>query len=281
MANFELSKYITVGRYVPRSSVIHRLDARVKLVCFVLWLVAVCALSSITVQIGLLILTLLLFPLAKLPLGYGVSGIRPILPVMIIVILFEIIFVRSGPHTTVLLHAGWFRLTTAGIWLGVVSAARFFSIIWLMSLLTLTTSLSNLTHGLERLLKPLQLLRVPVRDLVMMFTIALRFVPLIAEEAERIMKAQAARGAEFGTAPWWRIDKRTRSVFPILIPLFVGALHRGETLVMAMEVRGYRPGQPRSSYVSLNGQATDAFAFALSTAVLVLAAVCTWGWHLP
>ncbi|WAH35875.1 energy-coupling factor transporter transmembrane component T family protein [Alicyclobacillus dauci] len=280
MANFEVSKYITIGRYIPRDSFIHRMDPRVKLFCFVLWILAVSLLPSVIVQLGLLVLTVCLFAMAKLPMGYGMSGIRPVLPIVIIVLLFEVIFARSGPNATVLIHAGWLKITTTGILLAVISAARFFTIVWLVSLLTLTTSLSNLTHALERLMSPLQAIRVPVRDMVMMFTIALRFVPLLAEEAERIMKAQAARGADFGTAPWWRIDKRTRSVFPILVPLFIGALQRGETLVLAMEVRGYRPGEARSSYVSFSGRRTDVVALLLSIVVIAIAAVATWGWKL-
>ncbi|MFD1673344.1 energy-coupling factor transporter transmembrane component T family protein [Alicyclobacillus fodiniaquatilis] len=280
MANFELTRYITIGRYVPRDSFIHRLDPRIKLLCFVLWVFAVSAFSSIIIQFVLLLLTTVLFLLAKLPLGYALSGVRPAVPLIGIMLIFEILFARSGPDATVLVHAGWLRVTTGGIALALLSVTRFLSIVWLVSLLTLSTSLSNLTHALEQVLSPLRFARIPVGDIVMMLTIALRFVPLLGEEAERLMKAQAARGADFGTARWWQIIRRTKSVFPILIPLFVGALHRGETLVMAMEVRGYRPGQKRTSYVSLEGRKTDAISLVASVIVVGFFAWCTWGWHL-
>lgn len=281
MANFELSKFITVGRYVPRDSLFHRLDPRVKLVCFVLWVIGVSAMSSVVIQLVFLLLMLVMFRFAKLPIGYGTSGVRPVLPALVIVLIFEILFVRSTTSSTVLFSWGWIQISTVSLTLAFISLTKFLGIVWLVSLLTLTTSLSNLTHALGRLLSPLERIKVPVQDLVMMLTVALRFVPLLAEEAERMMKAQAARGAEFGTARWWQIVRRTRSVFPILIPLFVGALHRGETLVMAMEVRGYRPGRPRSSYVSISGGKQDAWALVLSLVVLIVAGLCDWAWRWP
>lgn len=279
MANFDLSKYITIGRYVKGNSPIHQMDPRTKIVCFILWVLTVSVVPSIWVQFGLVICVVMMFLFSDISLGYGMSGIRPLLPVLVVILLFEIFFARSGPTSHTLLVFGWFHLTTGGLWLAGISIARFLSVIWLVSLLTLTTSLSSLTHALGELLKPLNRLRIPTDDIVMVCLLAVRFVPILTAEAERLMKAQAARGAEFGTARWWQLGKRVKSVLPILIPLFVGALRRTETVAMAMEVRGYRPGKPRSSYIQNRFRQADAWFLAISIVFVAISVSAAWLWH--
>ena len=133
----------------------------------------------------------------------------------------------------------------------------------LISLLTLTTSTTELTHGLERLLSPLRRLRFPAHELAMVFTISLRFVPTLAEELEKIMKAQASRGADFGEQGRLRFVQRTRNLIPLLVPLFLSALRRAEDLTLAMEARGYMGGAGRTSFIQLKSAPRDYLALAL------------------
>lgn len=250
MADFELMRYIPIGQYLQTESPLHKMDPRAKLICVVLWLAAISALPSLPSQVFLTLCLIALFPLGRVPIRYGLSGVRSAIPVLIIALPLTVLFYQPplGSHG-VLWRYGVLAISVAGIQLAVLSLLRFLEIVWLVSILTLSTTLSDLTHGLEQLCSPLRRIGVPTRELVLTVTIALRFVPTFALEAEKIMKAQSARGAGFATAKPWQIVRRTRTALPILVPLFLVALHRAEELAMAMEARGYVPGRPRSSYV--------------------------------
>lgn len=248
-SEFELSRNITIGQYVPTNSFIHRLDPRIKLLVFTVLVLAIALNTSYVGNALGLLLSIYLFWASKIPVSYGLSGIKPAIPFIIILAVLQLIFqgnVFSGG--TVYFEYGFILITSESIRLVIVSAVRFVEIILLSSVLTLSTSTTELTHAIQSLLGPLKKIKVPVHELSLIITIAIRFVPTFAIEMEKMMKAQASRGADFGSGEWWRIIQRTKDMLPIIIPLFNIALSRAEDLILAMESRCYTPGNDRSTY---------------------------------
>jgi energy-coupling factor transport system permease protein len=248
-SEFELSRNITIGQYVPTGSFIHRLDPRIKLLVFTILVLAIALNTSYVGNAFGLLLSFYLFWASKIPVSYGLSGIKPAIPFIIILAVLQLIFqgnVFSGG--TVFFEYGFILITSESIRLVIVSAVRFVEIILLSSVLTLSTSTTELTHAIQSLLSPLKKIKFPVHELSLIITIAIRFVPTFAIEMEKMMKAQASRGADFGSGEWWRIIQRTKDMLPIIIPLFNIALSRAEDLILAMESRCYTPGNERSAY---------------------------------
>jgi energy-coupling factor transport system permease protein len=248
-SEFELSRNITIGQYVPTGSFIHRLDPRIKLLLFTILVLAIALNTSYVGNALGLLLSIYLFWVSKIPVSYGLSGIKPAIPFIIILAVLQLIFqgnVFSGG--TVFFEYGFILITSESIRLVIVSAVRFVEIILLSSVLTLSTSTTELTHAIQSLLSPLKKIKFPVHELSLIITIAIRFVPTFAIEMEKMMKAQASRGADFGSGEWWRIIQRTKDMLPIIIPLFNIALSRAEDLILAMESRCYTPGNERSAY---------------------------------
>lgn len=273
-SEFDLSRNITIGQYVPTNSFIHRLDPRIKMLVFVLVVLAIALNTSyIGNAIGLLF-SLYLFYVSKIPISYGLSGIKPAIPFIIILAILQLMFqgsIFSGG--TVYFEYGFILITSESIRLVIVSAVRFVEIIFLSSVLTLSTSTTELTHAIQSLLGPLKKIKFPVHEISLITTISIRFVPTFAMEMEKMMKAQASRGADFGSGGWWRIIQRTKDMFPIIIPLFNIALARAEDLILAMESRCYTPGGERSVYSVYRAGAKDfaVLAFGLIFAALLFA----------
>ncbi|WHY01496.1 energy-coupling factor transporter transmembrane component T [Neobacillus sp. DY30] len=248
-SEFELSRNITIGQYVPTGSFIHRLDPRIKLLVFTILVLAIALNTSYVGNALGLLLSIYLFWASKIPVSYGLSGIKPAIPFIIILAVLQLIFqgnVFSGG--TVFFEYGFILITSESIRLVIVSAVRFVEIILLSSVLTLSTSTTELTHAIQSLLSPLKKIKFPVHEISLIITIAIRFVPTFAIEMEKMMKAQASRGADFGSGEWWRIIQRTKDMLPIIIPLFNIALSRAEDLILAMESRCYTPGNDRSAF---------------------------------
>lgn len=248
-SEFDLSRNITIGQYVPTGSFIHRLDPRIKLLVFTILVLAIALNTSYLGNALGLLLSIYLFWASKIPISYGLSGIKPAIPFIIILAVLQLIFqgnVFSGGK--VFFEYGFILITSESIRLVIVSAVRFVEIILLSSVLTLSTSTTDLTHAIQSLLSPLKKVKFPVHEISLIITIAIRFVPTFAIEMEKMMKAQASRGADFGSGEWWRIIQRTKDMLPIIIPLFNIALSRAEDLILAMESRCYTPGNDRSSY---------------------------------
>lgn len=275
MAIPELSRRITIGQYLPTNSVVHRMDARYKLVAFTIVVLASAFAPTLVGNLILLAFSLVALWISRIPLGYGLSGIRPALPILVVLFLLEMFFYAGAGHSQVLARVGPLTITAGGLSVAVLSVIRFVDIVFFISILTLSTTLSDLSHGVESLLRPLRKVRFPVHESALILTIALRFVPTFAEEAEKLMRAQASRGGDFGTARWWQIWRRTKSMFPILLPLFLSAMHRAEDLVFAMEARGYVPGAARTSYIALRSTSRDLWA--LLVCVVVCAGALTVG----
>ena len=258
-------KDITIGQYFPGNSVIHRLDSRVKILLDILYLVVIFTAQSYT---GLLLAVLFIvfcYILSEIKLVMILKSIKPILPLMIFTGILNLFFIKGE---TPLFQ--WWVITVypEGIRMATFMLIRVIALIVGMSLLTYTTSPIMLTDAIERLLSPLKKLHFPVHELSMMMTIALRFIPTLVEETDKIMSAQKARGAELDSGG---LIKKAKALIPVLIPLFVSAFKRANELATAMECRCYRGGEGRTRLKQLKTAPRDYVA--LVVMILLLAAV--------
>lgn len=271
MSEFELLRNITLGQYLPTGSYLHRMDARAKIVATLLLVAAVSFTPTLAGNAVLLGVCLGVVGLARIPLRYALRGLLPAVPLLLILAVMQLLFFGRAydPSSPVVFRWGWILVTAAVARLVLVSAARFVELLLVTSVFTLTTTTSELTHGIESLLRPFRRFRVPAHELALVVTIAIRFVPTLALEAERLMKAQASRGGRTGGSRW-RFVERTRQMLPVLVPLFTFALRRGEELVVAMEARAYTGGAGRTAYAVLQGSPAD---WLVPAAVLVFLAV--------
>lgn len=240
-----------LGRYVPADSILHRMDPRSKLIIIFLFVCIVfLANNSITYGI-LLIYTLCMIALSKIPFRFILNGLIPVLWLIIFTLLIHLFFTREGD---VVVNLGWLKIYEEGIRQGVFISLRFFLLILVTSLLTLTTTPIEITDGIEYLLAPLKKVKFPVHELALMMSIALRFIPTLMQETDIIMKAQSARGVDFTSGP---IKERLKAIIPLLIPLFISSFKRAEELAVAMEARGYRGGEGRTKYRQLSWGFSD------------------------
>jgi len=264
---------ITIGQYYPAKSILHRLDPRVKLMGTLLYLVSLFLFSSIS---GYLITTLFLaivIYLSKVPLSYIVKGLRPIIMLLMITVIFNLFLTRSGD---VLFHAWIFTITEGGLRTAVYMAIRLIYLIIGSSLMTFTTTPNELTDGIEALLYPLNKVHVPVHEIAMVMSIALRFIPILLEETDKIMKAQIARGADLESG---NMIQKAKSMIPILVPLFVSAFRRANDLAMAMEARCYRGGEGRTKMKPLRYEKCDYAAYLI--VIVYVVAVVLIGRYVP
>ncbi len=244
-------KDITIGQFFPGKSPVHRMDSRVKLVLTIVYITMLFTASSIYGLLVGVVFTILVFLISKIPVKIILKGLKPILPIVIITSLLNILFVRTGD---VLWKWKFIVITYEGLSNAVFMTVRIICLIIGTSLLTYTTSPIDLTDAIERLLSPLKKIKVPVHELAMMMTIALRFIPTLIEETDKIMSAQKARGADLETGS---IIQRAKALIPILIPLFVSSFRRAEELALAMECRCYHGGEGRTRMKQLKITAVD------------------------
>lgn len=280
MEEFELLRNVTIGQYIPTGSVIHRLDPRVKLLAFVLIIGAITFETSYLGNLALLLVIGALVLVARIPLGYALSGLKPALPVLVLLAVLQIIFYTEGFATgsdcRELFRVWWIKGTTCSIQLAVVSTARFLELLMLTSLLTFSTSTTELAHGTEMLLTPFRRFRVPAHEVALILTIALRFVPTFAEELERIMKAQVSRGADLGQRGRLRFVQQTKALLPLIVPLFLSAFRRAEDLVLAMESRCYTGGAGRTHFTELHATRRDRLILLATLALVVATIFAPW-----
>ena len=233
-------KDITLGQYFPGDSCIHKMDARVKILLSVVFMAVIFCIKSVYGYAALLAFTTFMIVLSKIPFGFMIKAIKPIMFFVVFTAILNVLFTRSGE---VLLTVGFITVTKDGL---LYAAYMFIRIVFLVlgtSLLTYTTSPIELTDGLERLLYPFSKIGLPSHELAMMMSIALRFIPTILEETDKIMKAQTARGADFESG---NILKRAKALIPLLVPLFISAFRRADELALAMECRCYHGGNNRT-----------------------------------
>lgn len=246
---------ITLGQYYPADSVLHKLDPRVKLFGTLIFIISLFIVDNL---IGYLLATVfLLFSIAlsKVPVKFMVRGMKAILFVLIIAVVFNM-FLTKGE--TVLWEWWRFTLTMEGISQAGRMAIRLVFLVIGSSLMTLTTTPNNLTDGMEAGLGFLKYIKVPVHEIAMMMSIALRFIPILLEETDKIMKAQMARGADLESG---NLFKRVKALVPILVPLFVSAFRRANDLAMAMESRCYQGGDGRTKMKPLKYHSGDVIAY--------------------
>ena len=256
-------KDITIGQYFPGDSAIHRLDPRTKLVITFLFIIVIFFVRYYTGYLFILAFMVLTTLLSGIPIKYILKGLKPL---MFIILLTFFINVFFTPGETTLFSFWIFRVTEEGLHQGLFMTLRLLFLVTGTSLLTLTTSPIALTDGIEMLLKPLKAIKFPAHELAMMMTIALRFIPTLLEETDKIMKAQMARGADFESG---NLIQRAKSLVPLLVPLFISAFRRADELAMAMEARCYRGGDSRTRMKVLIMGALDFAAYGV-TAVLIV-----------
>ena len=269
MEDFELLRHITIGQYLPGDSIIHRLDPRTKLSVFLFITTAVTFSISYSANIVLVLVTLSLVLLSGVSMRYVFSGVKPAIPIIIVLAILQLLFyggqfVPYRMQTKTYFHWGWIHISNGSVQLVIVSALRFIELLFLTSLLTNTTTLTDLTHGMENMLRPFSRIGVPSHELSLVATIALRFVPLLAEQLEIIMKAQASRGADIAHKGKLQFVTTARQVAALIVPLFIDALRRAEDLILAMQARCYVGGRGRSSLVRLKFMRLDYVAYVLS-----------------
>ena len=260
-------KDITLGQYFPGDSAIHRMDPRMKLILTIAYIVGVFMVSNLPGYLLALAFLYLVVRISGIKFSYLVKGVKPLRFIILFTFVLNLFFVQGE---TPLLSLGFFTLTKEALDNAIYFALRLVFLVMGTSVLTLTTSPVQLTDGLERLMRPLQRFRFPAHELAMMMTIALRFIPTLLEETDKIQKAQMARGADFESG---NLIARAKAMIPLLVPLFVSAFRRADELAMAMEARCYRGGDGRTKMKQLkygwrDGTAAAAVAVMFSTIIL-------------
>ncbi len=256
---------ITLGQYYQANSVIHRLDPRVKLVSTMVFLISLFLVQSLFAYVVPLIFLFIAIKLSKVPFSFMVKGLKAILFLLILTVGFNLLLTPGN----VVLQFWIFKITEEGILFSIKMAIRLVFLIIGSSIMTLTTTPNQLTDGLEKLMNPLRYIKVPVHEIAMMMSIALRFIPILLEETDKIMKAQIARGADFESK---NIMKKAKSYIPILVPLFISAFRRANDLALAMEARCYRGGDTRTKMKPLFYEKRDYITYVILliyTAIMV------------
>ena len=256
---------ITIGQHFPGNSLVHRFDPRLKLVLTIAYIVLLFAASNpLGLTLSILFLAVM-YRVAKIPGKMILKSLKPILPIVVFTAVLNLFFVSGEGEP--LVHIGFLTIYAEGVRYAVLMAVRVMALIAGTSLLTYTTSPIVLTDAIEQLLKPLGKLHFPVHELAMMMSIALRFIPTLIEETDKIMKAQIARGADLESG---NIIQKTKAMVPILVPLFVSAFRRANDLAMAMEARCYCGGEGRTKMKPLIYEKRDYLAYTFSIFYLVV-----------
>jgi energy-coupling factor transport system permease protein len=256
-----------IGQFYPAMSPLHTLDPRAKILASIGFVAALFVAGSAYGFLLVAAVVVSLLVVSRVPASAFIRFLKPVSFIVALTFLFQALFSREG---AVLFEWGWISVHEGGVANGAFLGARILLLVLSAALLTATTPPVALTDGIEDLLSPLKKLRFPSHEVAMMMTIALRFIPTLDEEAQKIMRAQAARGAEFSEGG---LIKRTTAIIPILVPLTVGAFRRADELADAMESRGYRGGEGRTRYRELRFRTRDVLALVFVALVAVLGAV--------
>ena len=262
---------ITLGQYYPGNSFIHRLDPRTKILSTLLLIIAVFLANTAVGYAALCAMVLFIILISGLPFMLVLKSVKPLLFIIVLTLVLHAVM-GQGEH--VLYQWKFIKVTEEGLQLGVQMAMRLILLLMISSILTFTTSPIVLTDGIEALLRPFRVIGVPAHELAMMMTIALRFIPTLMEETDRIIKAQTARGADFSGG---NLLVRAKNMLPILVPLFISAFRRADDLAVAMEARCYRGGEGRTRMHQLAYRSGDVMAFVFAFAMIGLLAFLRWG----
>lgn len=241
---------ITIGQYYPTNSILHRLDPRVKLAGTFMFIISLFLFETFYGYIAVTLFLFSVIKLSKVPFRFIVKGLKAVIILLLFTVFFNL-FLTQGKE---IFRLGFIKITEEGLRSAGFMGIRLTYLILGSSLMTFTTTPNHLTDGLEKLLWPLRRIKVPVHEIAMMMSIALRFIPILLEETDKIMKAQMARGADFESGG---LFKRAKSLIPLLVPLFVSAFRRANDLAMAMEARCYRGGEGRTKMKPLKYKRKD------------------------
>ena len=255
-------KDVTLGQYFPGSTIVHRLDPRSKLALTLIYITALFLAKGLYAYIMMFLVLVACMTLSKIKPKTAVRGLKPVLLIIVFTVFLQIFFLRGE---TVVFEYRFIVITQEGLFGAVYMASRLIMLIIGSFLLTYTTSPIALTDGLERILSPLKKIKLPIHELAMMMSIALRMIPTLIEETDKIMSAQKSRGASFDTGG---IVKRARAVLPLIIPLFISAFRRAEELATAMESRCYHGGEGRTRMTVLKMAARDYISLLFGAAVI-------------
>lgn len=255
-------KDITIGQYYSANSVVHRMDARMKIVLTFALIVAIFLCKSIPSLALIVLITVALILVSRVPLKMVLKSVKPIAVIVIFTGLLNLFYVRGG---TPLLDWHFIHITSKGIFTAVFMAIRIICLVIISSLLTYTTTPTMLTDAIERLLSPLKIFKVPVHTLAMMMTLALRFIPTLVDEIDRITNAQKARGADLESGG---IVEKIKALIPIIVPLFVSAIRRAYELADAMDCRCYVGGEGRTRMKKMKLGARDFISLVITAAVI-------------
>ena len=256
-------KDITIGQYFASDSIIHKLDPRVKVTFVFLYIIAIFLISKLWVYAPVLVFLIAIIKISKIKPNFVFKGVKPLLPIILLTFILNVLMTPGE----VVWKWKIFTVTKAGLNLGFFMAFRLIFLVLGTSLLTLTTSPIELTDAMEKMLHPFAKFGFPAHQFAMMMTIALRFIPTLFEETDKIMKAQMARGADFESG---NIIKRAKNLVPLLVPLFINALKIAGELAVAMEARCYRGGEGRTRLNELSYQKRDFIAYGVIILLFIL-----------
>ncbi len=257
---------ITIGQYYPADSILHKLDPRVKLFSTFIYIISLFIFKGLSGYIFITLSLAIVIRLSKVPFSFMIRGLRSIVILLLIAAICNLLLTPGVP----MFQYGFIRITKIGLENAVLMTIRMIYLIIGSSLMTLTTTPNALTDGLEKSLSGLNRFGVPVHEVSMMMSIALRFIPILIEETDKIMKAQMARGADFESGG---LVKRVKSMVPLLVPLFVSAFRRASDLALAMEARCYHGGEGRTRMKPLKYHLSDYKAYVVSVLYLVIVVV--------
>ena len=253
---------ITIGQYYSVDSIIHRLDPRIKIIGSIIYIISLFVVGKWQGYLVAAFFLMIMIKLSKVPFKYMVKGLKSIVMIMMITVIFNLFLTKGDALVTL----GPLKITLQGVQVAINMAVRLVLLVLGSSLMTYTTTPNALTDGLEKVFAPLKVIKVPVNDMAMMMSIALRFIPILMDETDKIIKAQQARGADFETGSFM---KRAKAMVPILIPLFVSAFKRANDLAMAMEARCYRGGDGRTRMRPLKYKKRDYIAWVILITYLI------------
>lgn len=256
-------KDITIGQYYPTGSYVHKLDPRTKILVTFALIIGLFIINSFIPYVYILAFIFAAVYVSKIPFKYIIKGLKPLRVIIMITFIINIFMTQGQTIASI----GPLNVTKEGVYQAFFMAIRLMLLVMGTSLLTLTTSPISLTDGIEHLLNPLKKIGVPAHELAMMMTIALRFIPTLLEETDKIMKAQMARGADFESG---NIISRAKSLVPLLVPLFISAFRRADELAMAMEARCYRGGENRTRMKELKMEGKDTVALLITGLLLAV-----------
>ncbi|MGX7106304.1 energy-coupling factor transporter transmembrane component T family protein [Hutsoniella sourekii] len=265
-----MNNQLILGRYIPLNSLIHELDPRTKLIGIFAFILIVFLANSWPAYLLLLISLFLAVKLSQIDLKFFLQGIRPMVWLILFTVIFQVLFTQGG---TTYFSWGIFSISSLGLINGAYIFMRLLLIIMSSTVLTLTTAPLEIADGLEHLMRPLAKIGFPAHEIALMLSIALRYVPTLMDEAQKIMNAQRARGVEFDQGT---LIDRVRAIVPILVPLFVSAFNRAEEMAVAMEARGYRGAEGRTKYRQLFFTRIDLYFVAYLIVLTIILVILRW-----